>query len=153
MAATSQCQTWPGAQPSAPNKPSIWVKRWELKWVQAPSSACDSSTPAGCSWQQVAVCTWTEGTTPVPAVKDWPRWKEDGVLPPDEYYEKTYEASYVKPTDAEIASNKCLYGCGLKLEWIPVMKRIETPRAWRWVTPAQASETKCNCLPCTPIVS
>jgi len=134
-------QPFPGSINCTPPGPSIWVKRWELKWVLAAANACDATTATGCSWHQVATCNWYAGEVILPAVPDWPRWKNTGTngLPPDEYYRLTYVAQYTCPDTTIETYNKCLNGCGLTLKWSPVFTKIETPRAWRYVTTAEAS--------------
>ena len=125
-------QTLPGGAPSCLAPPSsVWVKRWELKWM--PNSA-DDPADSNCAWQQVATCSWYQGEVVLPAVKDWPRWRTDTALPADEYYRVTYVPSYSCPPSG---ADQCQYG-GLVQTWQQVFTRIETPRALRWLTAAQA---------------
>ena len=122
-------QSLPGTPLCTPPPTAIWVKRWELSWVQT-DVPCEG---APCSWQQVATCTWQQGDVALPALADWPRWKPGpSNLPLDEYYRLSWVPQFVCP-DPQMPVT-CLDYCGLQQDWQPVWTRIETPRAWRWVS-------------------
>ena len=131
--ATLACQQpFPGDIPHGPQPTSIWVKRWEVCWAPSPAPCEGACT----SWIQVATCTFLRGEVTLPALCDWPRWKGcigASDLPPDEYYRLHWVPEYRCADPLEDP-----YPCGLKQHWRAVWNRIETPRAWRMVSAAQA---------------
>lgn len=103
--------------------PQIWVKRHVWQWVKVTTP--DQTTPAPLIPQ--AVCTFELADKILPAIKDWPRWKIDNEaqLPVDEYWRVTFVPQVSCPDSNE---------CGPQVQWSPVWTKIETPRAWRWVS-------------------
>lgn len=103
----------------------IWVKRYVWSWVPVPTT--DDSCPPPLVPQ--AVCTFELADKVLPAIKDWPRWKYDNAvqLPVDEYWRVTWSPQVTCP-----ASNQC----GPQVQWNPIWTKIETPRAWRWISSA-----------------
>lgn len=114
-----------------PQPPVIWVKRWELGLQMLPADADFAG-----KYVTLATPYWYPTDTVLPAVHDWPRWKDNGTIPPDEYYEVTYVPEFTPPActpDGQVTGPPTP-------AWTPVWKRIPTPRAFRWVNT--------SCPPC-----
>ena len=80
-----------------------------------------------------AVCTFVLADKMLPAVKDWPRWKLDNAeqLPVDEYWRVTFTPQVAGPSSTE---------CGPLVTWNPIWTKIETPKAWRWVSSGESDQ-------------
>jgi hypothetical protein len=107
---------------SAPT-PQIWVKRYVWQWVPIPAASETCPPPL----VPQAVCTFEPADKVLPAIKDWPRWKtdNDAQLPVDEYWRATFVPQVTCPEGSQ---------CGPQVQWSTVWTKIETPRAWRWVS-------------------
>ena len=120
---------------SAPPATQIWVKRFEWEWIPqlAADGVCTVLVPN-------ARCTFVQGDIVLPALQDWPRWQPNASvkLPLDEYWRLTF----IPQVQCPDPTNPCYVGCGVQTEWSPVWTRIETPRAWRWVSSCPDSQAQ-----------
>jgi len=134
----------PAGTCDGPPAPQVWVKRWVWKWQSVSATTDPDLVCAGdtCNYMRVAACTFKQGRYILPAICDWPRWRLTAcnALPPDEYFQVTYEEQWRCP---DPLVDQC--SCGLLKFWIPMIQKIETPRDVRWVH--DMCETGCGDIP------